>query len=130
MNRIVADADIIIDHLRDKTETFLELQRLHSQAEIELIIPTVVAVQLISGSETRDKNKLNRIKAIFATTSIVELDLEISHIAGELLRDYPRMSDLADAVIAATALHLSAKLSTRNKKDFEFVEGLKFYEGI
>lgn len=35
---------------------------------------------------------------------------------------------MADALVAATALSLNAKLATRNKKDFEGIKGLKFFK--
>lgn len=54
-------------------------------------------------------------------------DKAICQKAGFLLRDYPNL-DLADALVAATALVLDAKLATRNKKDFDDIKGLKFFK--
>lgn len=51
---------------------------------------------------------------------------EVSKAAGFLVRDYKVA--IGDAIVAATALSLNAKLATRNKKDFEAVKGLKFFK--
>ena len=128
IERIVADTNIIIDHLRGWNTTFIELQKLHLKGQIELIIPIAVSVELFAGKETRVRDKLQRVHSLLSSVSVVILDLDISAKAGQILRDYPQLDDFADACIAATALHLGAELATRNKKDFEFIEGLRLYE--
>ena len=126
----MVDSNIIIDHLRDKTADFETLKEESVKEEVQLIIPTVVATELFAGSETRIESKRAKIEKIISSLRLIDLDLNIARLVGFLIRDYTRLKDPIDAVIAATAIHLNAPLATRNKKDFEFVEGLKFYEGI
>jgi len=130
MGRVAVDPNIIIDYLRDKTADFEMLKEESVKEEVQLIIPTVVATELFAGSETRIESKRAKIEKIISSLRLIDLDLNIARLVGFLIRDYTRLKDPIDAVIAATATHLNAPLATRNKKDFEFVEGLKFYEGI
>lgn len=50
---------------------------------------------------------------------------DIAKLAGSIACDCPRPIELADAVIAATALHHQAKLFTLNTKDFVQIDGLE-----
>lgn len=59
----------------------------------------------------------------------VPADKLISQQAGFLIREYSNLGT-ADAIVAATALSIKAKLATRNKKDFEEIEGLRFLKSL
>jgi predicted nucleic acid-binding protein len=97
---------------------------------ITLYIPTAVLFELYTGQGTKRTFEVERIETLLFRYTLVDLSLEIAKLGGFLVRDYPRIKDPIDAFIAATTLHLEAELATRNKKDFEFIEGLKFYEDI
>ncbi|HEY4516467.1 MAG TPA: PIN domain-containing protein [Candidatus Paceibacterota bacterium] len=62
------------------------------------------------------------IYALLPAFSIIPLDLQIAENAGSIGRTYN--IDLADAVIAATALFTGSSLVTRNVRDFKRVPSL------
>lgn len=126
MQKVVLDSDIIIDHLRDYGAALQTLLTFAAQKKLQLYIPSVVVTELFSGKETKKQERLFSLKKLLERFELVSNDQEISELAGLLMRDYPPIK-LADAIIAATALHLNAKLATRNQKDFDQIKGLKFY---
>lgn len=127
MQKIVLDSDIIIDHLRDYGDTLEILLASASQKIFQLYIPSIVVTELFSGKETKKQERLFNLKKLLERFELVSGDREISELAGFLMRDYSPIK-LADAIVAATAISLNAKLATRNKKDFEDIKGLNFFK--
>ena len=128
MQQVVVDSDIVIDHLRDYGDLLESMFVLASRKQIKIYLPSVVSTEIYSGQETKRAEKLKIIEALLARFEFIGADEKVSRIAGFLLRDY-RHLDLGDAIVAATCLSLNAKLATRNIKDFEKIEDLKFYTG-
>lgn len=127
MQKVVLDTDIIIDYTRNASLLFEILLEQYSHKKLKLFIPSVVVAELISGQETKHDARMDELEKLIAKLEFVPLDYNISKAAGMLVRDKkPRA--LADAVVAATALSLNAKLATRNTKDFEGIQGLKFFK--
>lgn len=127
MQKVVLDSDIIIDHLQDYGDTLQTLLVFASQKKLQLYIPSVVVTELFSGKETKKQERLFNLKRLLERLEWISNDKEISEVAGFLIRDYSPIK-LADAIVAATALSLNAKLATRNKKDFENIKELKFFK--
>ena len=94
---------------------------------LPLFLPSVVVTELMTGQETKATVKSNTLEELFTKLQFIPLDYNLSKEAGILLRDH-RQLKLGDAIVAATALSLKAKLATKNKKDFEDIEGLKFFK--
>lgn len=127
MQKVVLDSDIIIDHLREATLTLEQILEQIFQKQILGYIPSVVITEIFSGQDTKNENRLNLIERILERLEFITPSKEISQKAGFLMRDYKNLK-LGDAIIAATVLSLNAKLATRNRKDFEDIEGLKFFK--
>ncbi len=127
MQKVVLDSDIIIDHLREANFTLEQILGQIFQKQIQGYISSVVITEIYSGQDTKREDRRNLIKKILERLEFVAPSKEISQGAGFLMRDYRNLK-LADATIAATVLSLNAKLATRNKKDFEDIEGLKFFK--
>lgn len=127
MQGIVIDSDIIIDHFRIGSSIFNQLLEVATETQAKVYLPGVVFTEINSGQDSKDALKLREIEELLEIFEFTIADRAISQKAGFLLRDN-RNLDLADALIAATALSLNAKLATRNKKDFEGIKGLKFFK--
>lgn len=127
MQQVVVDADVVIDFTRKASPFLRTLLELSAQKKIKLFIPSVVFAELVAGQETREQEKLKDLEILLGKLEFVLLDYNLSKKTGELLRDYQEL-DLGDAIVAATALYLKAKLATRNTKDFKSIEGLRIFK--
>ncbi|MBI2329943.1 PIN domain-containing protein [Candidatus Daviesbacteria bacterium] len=127
MQKVVLDTDIIIDFTRKASTYLRDLLDLADQKQIRLFIAAVGVAELMSGKETLQTDKLRDLKLFVKRLEFVPLDCDLSEIAGFLIRDNKGLG-LGDAIIAATAISLKAKLATRNNKDFQDIKGLKFFK--
>ena len=126
MQKVVVDSDIIIDYIRQESGPFIELVNLSAQKKVRLFISGIVVAELIAGQETRHSDRLEALEQLMGMAEFVPMDYVLSKSAGILVRDFKPIA-ISDAIVAATALSLNAKLATRNKKHFQGITGLKFY---
>ncbi len=126
MQKVVVDSDILIDHLRLTSEILDFILEEVKNKKIKVYLPGIIVSEIFSGNDTKENNKLLKINNLLDLFEFVSADQKISKAAGFLVRDYK--TAIGDAIIAATALSLNAKLATRNKKDFEDIKGLKFFK--
>ncbi|ADT84016.1 type II toxin-antitoxin system VapC family toxin [Thermococcus barophilus] len=116
----LVDTDIIIDILRGvkgSKEFLLDLSK------EGLFLSVISMAEIFSGKETRDPVKHEKILRFLSHFEVVPLTQEIAILGGAIRRDY--QIGLADALIAATAIHNGLTIVTYNTKHFEKVEGLK-----
>ncbi len=125
MQKVVIDSDILIDHLRLTSQIFDSILEGVKNKKIKVYLPGIVVSEIYSGNDTRESDKLVKINDLVELFEFVPASQEVSRTAGFLVRDYK--SGIGDAIVAATALSLNAKLATRNKKDFEGIKDLKFF---
>ncbi len=126
MQKVVIDSDILIDHLRLSSQIFDSIVEGVRNKKIKVYLPAIVVSEIYSGNDTKESNKLVKINHLLELFEFIPASQEVSRTAGFLVRDYK--AGIGDAIVAATALSLNAKLATRNKKDFEDIEGLKFFK--
>lgn len=126
MQKIVIDSDILIDHLRFHSEILDTIFYQLASKKVKAYLPSVVASEIYSGQDTKGSQQRKIVEELLGQLEFVPANEEISKIAGFLIRD--KRLGLADAIVAATALNLNAKLATRNIKDFIGVKGLKFFK--
>lgn len=91
---------------------------------------TITAMELYDGSLTADEEEQEFIKDLLETETILPFTKEIALMAGELRaerRKYGKTSrrQVADVIIAATAIAHNIPLLTANEKDFKKYKGLK-----
>lgn len=127
--KVLVDTNVIIDHLRTGDRQKITDFRKITQPEenLELIISVVTIHELFEGRSSRKRVEEGKIREVLSFFEIKSLLPEIAEKSGKLARDFGPIQ-LADAVIAATAILEKAFLSTKNKKDFKNIKGLKFYE--
>jgi predicted nucleic acid-binding protein len=120
---VLADTDVLIDAARGIAETTAALEAAEEFGPLRISI--VTEMELIVGC--RDGRELRRLDQFLLRFVVVRLDAQIAELAARLLRSY-RLSHgllIADALIAATALHGELGLLTNNRRDFRFIEGLE-----
>lgn len=106
----LVDTDIFIDHLRGATELKAGRHRLHYSV--------VTRSELFAGNSGTDL-----VSQLLAPFREITVDRSVAERAGRVAREFHLR--LPDALIAATALENRLTLTTRNRKDFERVRGLR-----
>ena len=121
--RVLVDTDILIDIARGITEASEYLQRMEENSSV--VVSSVTQMELIIGCE--NKTELRKVERFLERFGIVGIDVSISELAVDLLRQY-RLSHgllIADAIIAATAMNLGEPLASKNQRDYRFIDGLE-----
>ena len=101
--RVLADTNILVYHLGGVSKATSALQG----AEVHISFITEIELQSKPGLP---EEELVSIRAALANYSISDVNPGIKSVAAKLRRDYSLK--LADAIIAATALHLDIPLLT------------------
>jgi predicted nucleic acid-binding protein len=119
--RAVLDTDVLIDYLRGEPAAGRYVDGLDE-------VPTcseVTRVEVLRGMGAHERRATERFLATIRWSMV---DEETSGLAGELGRRFRRGHGgigVADLVIAATAMRLSAPLVTLNVRHFPMFEGLE-----
>ena len=120
---ILLDTNILIEILKGNEDI---IKRIEDVQGI-LAISIVSEMELYYGArDKRELKKLERFCALFDSVPVTE---NISITAKRLVLSYAKSHSLMipDALIAATALEMKARLMTLNIKDFRYIEGLKLF---
>lgn len=110
---LLVDSDVLVDHLRRARRFFPR------PPDAEVWYSVVTRAELYSGRYT-DEAIVDRFLAPFTEAPV---NRRVAERAGRLRRSTDLR--LPDALIAATALEHDLTLVTRNRRDFERVEGLR-----
>lgn len=123
---ILVDSNILIQFSRGDHEAanWLRMSGLTDQLSVSVISE----LELLVGS--RDKRHQKEIKKFLSRFPVVDVTPEISRLASKLIEEYYLSHNLqvADSLIAATALDGGSALATINKKDFRYIDGLRMVD--
>lgn len=108
---ILIDTDVFIDHLRGVSELKPGRHRVHYSV--------VTRAELFAGNTATDL--VSRLLAPFRE---IPVNRSIAERGGRVAREFQLR--LPDAIIAATALENRLALTTRNRKHFDKVRGVRF----
>ena len=119
---ILLDTNIFIEIYRNNTFIAAVVDNVP-----EIAICDVVRAELYYGA--RNKRELQEISADVEELTTLPVLPQISEMAVNFVKTYclSHKLELADALIAATAIHYNIKLYTLNLKDFVFIPNLKLY---
>lgn len=120
MAQVILDTNILIEILKNNSQTLHELEALNAI----FYISSIAIMELYFGA--RDKTELSKLKKFTASFELVAVDVEISYRATQLIELYAKSHhlDIPDALIAASALTKKLPLMTYNRKDFKYIDGL------
>jgi len=120
---ILIDTNIVIGCFRGNEAILSELLKNDLSS---IGISSVTICEMYSGMRKTEKRKTIELLRKFNKFFISE---NISKKTESLCLEYFQKGlALPDALIAATALENNLQLFTLNKKDFDFIEGIKFYK--
>ena len=122
---VLLDTNIIIEFWKQNPAIRQHLADLGPAA---LAISTVTEAELLVG--TRDTQDMRYIQRELRLLHVLPIEPAICGLMTQLLGTYVLSNRLkmADALIAATALHHRIPLYTLNKKDFRYITGLQLHE--
>ncbi len=115
------DTDVLIDYLRGNVAA------IHFFKEIQghLLISAVSVAELYAGVKGEEEE--TQLADFVASFEIVEIDLSIARQGGLFRNQYFRSHGvgIADALIAASAVHYTARLITLNQKHFPMLSDIQ-----
>jgi predicted nucleic acid-binding protein len=120
---VVVDTDILIDAGLGVNEAVACLQNLEKRSR--LAVSAVAEMELFVGC--RNKAELQQVEKFLKRFVRLRLSETVSDTAIDLLRQY-RLSHgllIAGSLIAATALAFDVEFITKNRRDYQFIAGLK-----
>ncbi len=122
--KVIVDTDILIKAYRGDPIKIKNLKLLKKS----YCISVISAIELIAGSKNiKQYSELNKVLKVY---SILHLDEEISKRALLVYKKFilSHHIKLFDCLIAASSLEKNILIYTDNKKDFNFIDGVKFYK--
>ncbi|OGY18059.1 MAG: hypothetical protein A2784_05095 [Candidatus Chisholmbacteria bacterium RIFCSPHIGHO2_01_FULL_48_12] len=123
--RLIIDASVIVDYLRQRGKSGLMFLKLVENGE-GLVISSVTVAELYAGkSAQKGGSQRERLDEMVAGMEVVMPDGEMAKRVGQA--KYEWGLSLADAFVAALALQENLPLATLDRKAFAFIKELKFY---
>lgn len=124
MAQIVLDTNILIEILKNNTQTLQAVEGLNGK----LCISAITVMELYFGA--RDNVEMAKLKKFIELFDLIEIDTAISHNAILLIEKYAKSHhlDIPDALIASSAVVNGIPLMTYNRKDFKYIDGLKLLD--
>lgn len=121
---VLVDTDILIKAFRGDKSKQSNLKYLRDK----YCISVITACELLNGAKNiNQRGEFNKALRFYTIASI---DEKISETAFSLFKKYSfnNTMKISDSFIAATAINHDMFLYTDNKKDFNFIKGIKFYQ--
>lgn len=119
---VLCDSNVLFDYFRGVPAMVQELDDLSFD---RLYLSVISEAEMYAGMKRSEKRRTTETINKF---NVIGLDSDISRRLLSLMWEhYSKRPGIADMIIAATALTYPVELFTFNKKDFDFVEGIRFY---
>lgn len=118
---ILLDSDIVIEVLRARDQALLVKWSVLMESKDEVFFSPITAAEIWPHVRP---GELAAVSRFFRPLSCATIDYNIGHLAGELFRQYGKSHqvEIADALIAATAIQNQAALWTQNRNHFPMAE--------
>ena len=126
---MILDTCFLIDLMNQREQAISKLIELEERNEAQKI-STISIVELFQGSVRCNNTKKEKEKILFVYQNLLlqTLDEKSAQKSGEIFGEMINKGtpiELADAIIAGTAIVHNEKVLTRNTKHFSRIEGLK-----
>ena len=118
---VLVDSDILIEVSRGRNADIVSKWIDLSDSDAAVLYSPVSVAELWAGARPNEYDALNNL---FRALTFTPIDEEAGRQAGVYLRQYRRSHgvEVADALIAASAVANSAELWTRNRKHYPMKE--------
>lgn len=122
---VLVDSDVLVEVSRNRNHDIVGRWLALSRSETLVLFSPVTAAELWAGALPREEDILRRL---FAALTCAAIDATTGTMAGAWLRQFHRSHgvEVADALIAASAVQHAARLWTQNRKHFP-MRDLEFY---
>ena len=125
MNKVLFDTDVLIEYLRGKDEAQTYIDNIQDVVYMSSISMAELYAGVRKGEESRE------LEVFIETFEVISLNKNIAKIGGLYRNQYKPShgTGLADALIAATAKEINARVVTFNIKHFPMLDNvIKPYE--
>ena len=125
-NWVLCDTNIFISAFEGDSKTTEILQNKIKKSNV--LLSSITYMELCRGA--LNKKQLNKLRKNLKGYRILNFNEKVSSLAMDLITKYHLSHGLQipDAIIAASARAFRLKLFTFNKKDFNYIPGIKLYE--
>ena len=120
MPEYLLDTGVLVRHLRGYREVMDHF--LQAAGQGELFVSVLSRTEILRGMRDHERA---RTKALLDTLLPLPVDVATADLAGDLMRDYLQKGftlELADTIIAATAIRHELILATYDRKGFPMPE--------
>jgi len=121
--KLLIDTNILIDYLRNHSPAVNYFEKL----TFPLFLSVITVAEIYAGIRNEKEKKL--VSGFLSIFEIIPTDHAIAMTSGEFCKKYRNShgTGLADAIIAATALHNELELVTLNTRHFPMLKTVKPY---
>ena len=121
---ILCDTNVIIESFKGNDSSISELK---SIGIADIALSAITVMELYFGAF--NKRELSQIKRDIRSISVLQINADISRQSISLIERYAKSHHLQipDAIIAATCMTYDIELHTYNRRDFEYISGLKLF---
>ncbi len=122
---VLCDTNIFIHAFNGDAKTISALQSIGYD---NILLSSITVMELYQGMG--NKKELQEMKKKIKYYDVIEIDVEISKLATQLIDQFNLSHGLLipDAIIAASAVVHQIELFTYNVKDFQFIPDIKLYK--
>lgn len=121
---IIVDTDILIKVYRGDETKREQLEKLSGKVALSII----TVLELMQGVNT--KKKLFELYKQLKAFQIIHIDVQVSELSHKLFKKYSIVHRVRvqDVLVASTSIVNNCELFTDNKKDYQFMKEVTFYE--
>ena len=122
MSLVICDTNIFISLFRNIQQTVEELEIIGSE---NVLIPSISVMELYRGMQY--KKEMIEMQNKISSYNILHYNEDVSRTAIQLINKFKLSHNLQipDAIIGAMSVVYNLELFTYNKKDFQFISGIK-----
>lgn len=124
MSPVVIDSTILIDHLRGLPEASAVIDGAPDQG-LRPSASVVSKTEVLRGMRSGERRAVRELLSVITWLPVDEPIADLAGEYGRIYRASHRGIDVADYLIAATAMRADAELWTRNVKHFPMFDGLE-----
>ena len=122
--RVLIDACIFIEHFRAKNKESTLFAKLNQQSQ-ELYVSAIAKYEVLSGAHEKDIQEWHRLFDDITVLAFDDVTIDFARMIYRQLKRENKLIDIADILIAATAMVNDFPLATLNRNHFERIRGLR-----